>query len=206
MSEFSIAIVLSTVLSIFSPSLQETPPAEVELQEQMSPEALLSPVHMDGDTNKPKNPNDRVGDATTQKYVTPLYLGNPKNLEITYELTEDGSGYYVYERVGGINVRPPSYISREEFIALQRRKNMQEYFREQSLATNIEQQRGLELNIDENALTDVFGGGPIIIRPTGYATLDFSLDHNRTDNPSIPQRQQRTTSFNFDQQIQLGVD
>lgn len=200
---------IATVLSLFTPeapTVEENPQAEVELNEAMSPQELLSPIHFDSDTNKPKNPNDRQGDATTQKYVTPLYLGNPKNLEVTYELSEDGKGYYIYEKVGGINVRPPSYISREDFLKLQRQRNMQEYFREQSLATNIEQKRGLELNIDENALTDVFGGGPIIIRPTGYATLDFSLDHNRTDNPSLPQRQQRTTGFNFDQQIQLGVD
>ncbi|MEM7656021.1 MAG: cell surface protein SprA, partial [Bacteroidota bacterium] len=53
--------------------------------------------------------------------------------------------------------------------------------------------------------SDVFGGGTVSIRPTGYATLDFAVDHNRVDNPNLPQRQQRQANFNFDQQIQLGV-
>ena len=73
------------------------------------------------------------------------------------------------------------------------------------MANNMEDNQALALNIDIEGLSDVFGGGTVSIRPTGYATLDFSLDNNRTDNPSLPLRQQRTTTFNFDQQIQLGV-
>ncbi|MEM7373840.1 MAG: cell surface protein SprA [Bacteroidota bacterium] len=196
--------------SLFTP---ENDAVRLEVEENSIEEAAaiclddLPALHVwEGDTNKvKKNPNDRVGDATRQEYVTPLHLGNPQNMMTSFKLEDDLSGYSIYEKVGEINVRRPSFISFEDYIKYRREKEATDYFRDQSLASNLETEKGLELNIDMDALSDVFGGGTVSIRPTGYATLDFGLDRNRTDNPNLPVRQQRTTTFNFDQQIQLGV-
>ncbi|MEO0469925.1 MAG: hypothetical protein AAF206_09930, partial [Bacteroidota bacterium] len=207
MSKFSIAMLVSAVFSLFvaEPEKQDTPETDMPQAHGLGlvDSVLDIPQYFPpGDTNKPNNPNNRPGDPTTQGYVTPLTLGMPKNVEISYEISEDGKGYYIYEKVGGINVRPPSYISRDDYIELRRKKGIDNYFREQSLSSSAENRDGLALNLDLEELSDIFGGGPVSIRPTGYATLDFSLDRNKTDNPSLPQRQQRTTAFNFDQQIQ----
>ncbi|MEZ4776875.1 MAG: cell surface protein SprA [Bacteroidia bacterium] len=211
MSKFSLAMLVSAITSFFFADTGTTgkeaevcPQVEVISTDSFfSVEELLTP---DGDTSKVKsNPNNRIGDATRQEYVTPLYLGNPGNLETIFELNDDGSGFNIYERVGKVDFRRPSYISYEDFLEYRKKKSQQDYFREQSMSANAESRQGLALNIDIEELSDVFGGGSVSIRPTGFATLDFSIDHNRTDNPSLPLRQQRTTTFNFDQQIQLGV-
>ena len=160
----------------------------------------------DGDTSKvKKNPHNRIGDPTHIDYVPPIYFGLPSNYSTSYQLREDLSGYDIHEQVGSVDVRRPSTIGFEDYYQYRRQRQARDYFREQSLTTNEEQQRDLELNIDVEELSDVFGGGTISIRPTGFATLDFSLDRNRTENPALPLRQQRITTFNFDQQIQLGV-
>ena len=212
MSKFSIAVLLSAIASFITP---KNDALRLEVEEPSYEEAIANDLDeipalpfqiLEGDTNKvKKNPNDRVGDATQQEYVTPLQLGNPSNFSTSFELEDDLSGFTIYEKVGEVDFRRPSFISLEDYIRYRREKEASDYFREQSLLSNAENQQGLELNIDMEALSDVFGGGSVSIRPTGYATLDFGIDRNRTDNPNLPIRQQRVTTFNFDQQIQLGV-
>ncbi|MEL7341977.1 MAG: cell surface protein SprA, partial [Bacteroidota bacterium] len=55
-------------------------------------------------------------------------------------------------------------------------------------------------------LEDIFGGGKISIRPTGFATLRLSLDRNRNDSEQLNIQQQNPPPFlNFQQDIQVGV-
>ncbi|MDX1906467.1 MAG: cell surface protein SprA [Bacteroidia bacterium] len=207
MSKFSIAWLVSALMSFFAADplpYPDTLPADLPPQAQPpSPDPVWI---MDEDTPRVVNtPTNRRGDATHQRYLTPLHLKYPSNYKSSFELAPDGKGFTIYEKIGDINFREPSYISFEDYQAWRLRKSNEEYFRESSLQSGGAASKGLELNVNIAELSDVFGGGSISIRPTGYATLDFSIDRNRTDNPSIPLRQQRTTTFGFDQQIQLGV-
>lgn len=174
---------------------------------EVCPEDMPPTIYsVDGDTSKVKDtPNDRPGDATTQEYVTPLFLDNPSNITTTFELTEDGTGYNIYEKVGGVDIRPPSFISFEDYLAYRKQKGITDYFKQQGLSANEESKDGLIPSFELGNITDIFGGGTVEIRPTGYATLDFSIDQNKTSNPNLSSRQQKVTTFNFDQQIQLGV-
>ena len=85
MSKFSIALLISAITSIFFADPEaDRKGAEVDKTSEAYISSLLEspdPIILDGDTSKVKEtPNDRKGDATQQGYVTPLYLGNPKNL------------------------------------------------------------------------------------------------------------------------------
>jgi len=51
----------------------------------------------------------------------------------------------------------------------------------------------------------IFGSDEIEIRPQGSAELTFGINSSKTNNPRIPERQRRITTFNFDQRIQLNV-
>lgn len=211
MSNFSIALLVSAIASVFFTDIDEGTSQYEAVAVQEVVEDCLEEIppgiySVDGDTSKVKeNPNDRAGDATTQEYVPPMLLGNPSNIETTFELTEDGTGYNIYERVGGIDIRPPSYISFEDYLAYRKEKGISDYFRQQGLSSNEENKPGLIPSFELGNVTDIFGGGTVEIRPTGYATLDFSIDQNKTANPNLSTRQQKVTTFNFDQQIQLGV-
>lgn len=162
-------------------------------------------MYVESDTPVTNNPNNRVGDITRQRYRSPLQLGMPRNYSETVQLDSSDFGYNIFERMGKVDVRRPSYISFEDYLRYRRESEAEAYFRKKALAANRPDENGLEFNIDAGELTDVFGGGPISVRPTGLATLNFSIDNNKTDNPNLPIRQQSTTIFNFDQQIQLGV-
>lgn len=152
------------------------------------------------------NPYNHQGDATHDPIiVSPLSPPKPTNVETKFELAPDGKGYYIYERVGGVDIKPPSYMTFDEYLKYRREKTLAEYTHEQSLQNNKEVKAGLIPSFDLGAVTDVFGGGPIEIKPTGSISLQFALNRNKTANPNLSIRQQKNQYFDFDQQMQIGV-
>ncbi|HEX2900337.1 MAG TPA: cell surface protein SprA, partial [Bacteroidia bacterium] len=148
------------------------------------------------------------GDPTTRPPDNPFQLGNPGNIETVFQLDEQGTGYYVYERMGGINVRPPSHITMRQYLDWRKKNTMRDHWRERSGGSNvISANNPLDFKFATNsaALKDIFGGGSVEIRPNGTALLDIGGEFNRSQNPSLPIRQQRTGNLRFDQQIQLNV-
>ena len=51
----------------------------------------------------------------------------------------------------------------------------------------------------------IFGGNAVDIRPQGSAELIFGLKTNRLDNPALTEDQRKTTSFDFEEKIQMNV-
>ena len=62
-----------------------------------------------------------------------------------------------------------------------------------------------KLYVPGKAFDKIFGGNSVDIRPQGSAELIFGLKMNRLDNPSLPEEQRRTTSFDFQEKIQMNV-
>ncbi|MEL7195686.1 MAG: cell surface protein SprA, partial [Bacteroidota bacterium] len=209
MTKFSIAVLVSTFLSFFYTSPEGTV-EDVQELEWASDTLVLSSLTNDpppNDTSKTKkNPNDRRGDPTRQTRISPLHLDYPSNYSVDYRLKEDMEGYEIYERIGNTDIRYPSHISFEDYLEYNRKKKASEFFREKAMSSNEENQQGLQLDIDIEELEDIFGGGKISIRPTGFATLRLSLDRNRNDSEQLNIQQQNPPPFlNFQQDIQVGV-
>ncbi|MEM7036375.1 MAG: cell surface protein SprA, partial [Bacteroidota bacterium] len=138
----------------------------------------------------------------------PFSFDPPGNFNTEFELDEDGTGYNIYERVGEVNVRPPSHISMEEYLEWRKENSIRGHWRDRALGANDFSDGGAlapKFAINSEAFRDIFGGGSVEIRPNGTALLDLGAEFNRSENPSLPIRQQRTANFRFDQQIQLNV-
>jgi cell surface protein SprA len=151
-------------------------------------------------------------DAASRSKPAPLdRVQQPKNVVVEYELSEDGEGYYVYERVGGRNIRPPSYISRDEYIEMREKERKQQFFRNKTRSgeSTVEAPAGNslvpKLNVNNKLFETVFGSNKVDIKPNVSVLLDFAVRRNVMKNPALTQRQQRNTMFNFQQQIQMDV-
>lgn len=156
----------------------------------------------------PPNPNLGPGDPTNRDDDDPFQLPNPSNLQTDFELDEDGTGYYIHERIGDLDVRPPSHISMEDYLEWRKNNSIRDHWRNRALGSNESLDGGAlapKFAINSEAFRDIFGGGSVEIRPNGTALLDLGAEFNRSENPSLPIRQQRTANFRFDQQIQLNV-
>ena len=154
-------------------------------------------------------PIDRYGDPFSN-YVTqsPLFLKDPKMMKLEV-LPDTGRTYSIYERIGTLNFRSPSYMTFDEANRLQNQVILKDYWKSRSRALDGESavsSRNLLPKLYVSPVMDrIFGGSYVELIPRGFVTLDFGGQWQKIQNPSIPIRQQSNGGFEFDQQINLAV-
>jgi cell surface protein SprA len=136
-----------------------------------------------------------------------LFLDNPSNVKSGFEYDPETGTYHYYEKIGDTYFRYPTYMTFEEYINYDSQKALQDYWKQKSAADDINQTKGFrpELTVKGEAFDRLFGGNKIDIRPQGSAELSFGINRSTRDNPALPANQRSTTTFDFDQQIQLNV-
>ena len=141
-----------------------------------------------------------------------LDLNNPKNIESAVEYDPATGNYYFYQRIGGeIDYRNPTVMSFEEYMNYNMANSVKDYWKEikdvESITDDKEESSAFapKLKVNGKAFDRIFGGNTIDIRPQGSAELTFGININKNENPQIPERQRRVTTFDFDQKIQMNV-
>ena len=145
-------------------------------------------------------------DYTDQKN-SQINLEDPSNIQTEIRYNPATGNYEIYQTIGGMYYRNPTSMTLEEYMEYQRRKAETDYFKEK-IDSETEQQRGNlipPLKIKDEKFDIVFGGDEINIRPQGSAELSFGVNISRYDNPVLPVRQRRVTTFDFNQKIQLNM-
>ena len=163
-------------------------------------EALDSPeVELEYPIADPADPSGGTGSEID--FEDPLNF----NSNVTYDpLTNT---YIINKGVGeSLNFQPPSHMTLEEYIQYDLENFMSKNWNDLINENNEAEKRVIpNLATGSKKFTDIFGEGGIDIRPTGTAELTFGINTSRTDNPQIPVRQRRITTFDFNERIQLNV-
>ena len=174
------------------------------------------PAQIDSTKTKIINPyrpsfrlRDRYGDPFSNfTTYSPLYLKDPKSISTNISI-DTGRNYTITEKIGGLNYRPTSTMSFEEFSQQQDRIIKRSYWQSRSKALDGESAvsgRNLIPKIYISPVLDrIFGGSYVELVPRGFVNLDFGAQFQKIENPSIPIRQQRNGGFEFDQSINLSV-
>ncbi|MBI1224965.1 MAG: cell surface protein SprA [Bacteroidetes bacterium] len=152
----------------------------------------------------------RTGDFYTTPSSNPFDLKDPKDVQQSVEYDPISGQYIITEKIGDDYYRPPTYMTFEEFLDYQTKKQEQDYFKE----LNGSGQRGVNGKLDPIGKIDVknqlierlFGGTKVDIQPQGNIDLTFGVDYSNTQNPSWTKRQQRRGGFDFDMDIQMNVE
>ena len=137
-----------------------------------------------------------------------LYLNQPKNLNIISEYDIDNGYYFLTKKIGNLNLQQPQILNFEDYEKLQNQQLQFNYWKEITTRRNTKEfsSFGLpKLYIPGKAFDKIFGGNAVDIRPQGSSELIFGLKQNRIDNPSLPEEQRKTTSFDFQEKIQMNV-
>ena len=137
-----------------------------------------------------------------------LYMNNPTIFNTYIEYDNETNQYLEYQRIGERIVGSPRVITFEEYQKEQLEKLNASYWDMRSGEQKVRQTSSFglpKLFIPGQAFDRLFGGNTVDIRPQGSAELIFSLRVNRLDNPSLPEEQRRTTSFDFEEKIQMNV-
>ena len=131
----------------------------------------------------------------------------PKNIKYHVEYNPETGLYEVSQKIGDrIDFRNATQMTREEYMAFQMKDNVTAYWKE-LVKQDDEAKREFapSFKIDSKAFENIFGSNEIEFRPQGSAELTFGVKMSKVDNPRIPERQRRVTTFDFDQKIQLNV-
>ena len=144
----------------------------------------------------------------TQSGTQSFDLGDPSSVEQTIVYDPITGTYIFKETIGsrGLYFRNPSMMTLEEYLDYERKKSMQQNWKDKIDEQTAENQPlEFPIKIPSKLFENFFGSDQITIRPQGSVELSFGVNSSRYDNPLIPERQRKITRFDFDQQINLNL-
>ena len=152
---------------------------------------------------------DRYSDPyNSRDNNNPLYLHDPSNVKTNVEYNPEEREYDINEKMGDRFFRSPSYMTFEEFKESQFSKSTKNYWKQKANEDNVTQRKSKfapKLYVGGEAFNRIFGSNTIDIRPQGSASLSFGLNISKYDNPTLPVKQRKNTSFDFKEKIQMNV-
>jgi len=136
-----------------------------------------------------------------------LYLNDPSNIKSGFEYDPETGTYNYFHKLGDNNYRNPTYMGFDEYLNYDSKQSLKDYWKQKSAAEDLSETKGFRpsITVRGKAFDRLFGGNTIDIRPQGSAELSFGINNSVRDNPALPADQRSTTTFDFNQKIQLNV-
>ncbi len=139
-----------------------------------------------------------------------LKLHDPSNIKTTVVYDPDSNQFQINQKMGDLTYREPTYMTYDEYVDYTMRQSLKDYWKQRVHAESLNQktQKGNiipPIKINNIFFDRIFGGNTVDIRPQGSAELIFGSNTNRTDNPALPVKQRRITTFDFNEKIHLNV-
>ncbi len=139
---------------------------------------------------------------------TALFLKKPPNIktEVVYDALT--GQYLITEKAGTIEYRLPGSLSLHEYLQNDLKESIDRYWRKKISQQSQDRRSQIipQFQIGGDAFGKVFGGSVVNIRPQGYVEMSLGLKSNKIENPAIPTRMQRNTTFDFTQKINVSLD
>ncbi|WP_016777355.1 cell surface protein SprA [Anaerophaga thermohalophila] len=134
------------------------------------------------------------------------YIPQPDNLQYRAEYDPSTGLVNLYKMVGNIPVQLPYTMSVEEYRQKELRQSMFNYWEQQRAETEETGEGASGIRIGAGrAVESIFGSETINIRPQGIAELQIGVNHTRIDNPTLQERMRKTTTFDFQEKIQMNI-
>lgn len=152
-------------------------------------------------------PFDDESDEGINDGRSPLYLSDPSNIEKEFKYDPETDQYNYRQMLGDDDYRRPTYMTLDEYLEYDMEKSQKDFWRQKAAAETLNESQGFrpQINVKGELFDRIFGGNTIDIRPQGSAELSFGVNVSKRENPILPERQRRTSTFDFNQKIQLNV-
>ena len=139
-----------------------------------------------------------------------LDLKMPDNIRQEVEYNDSQDVYYIGSKIGDTYLNAPVLMTPEEYRAWSGRKALYEFFRKKD-SENVKNEGKdkfsfADMHFDLGPAEKIFGPGGVRIKTQGTAELKMGATMKNIDNPSLPIRNRKTTSFDFDEKINLSVN
>ncbi|SEQ13589.1 T9SS outer membrane translocon Sov/SprA [Flavobacterium urocaniciphilum] len=157
----------------------------------------------------PTTPPDSV---KTGHSVGKIEIPNPKSILEGYTYDPVTNRYIYTASVDGFNIDYPLILTPEEYEKLVLKERMRKYFQEKTTA--LDPKKGTDdakrnllprYYVNSKFFEAIFGGNTIDVKPTGSVEIDLGIRFSKQDNPSFSPRNRKTTAFDFNQRISMGL-
>lgn len=136
-------------------------------------------------------------------------LKRPENLEQKIEYNDSIDRYIIGYKMGGTYLDAPIMLTLDEYLDYVGKKQRAQYYRNKN--TETFEKKGKEkfdftdMHFDLGPAEKIFGPGGVRVTTKGTAELRFGATVKKIDNPSLPIRNRKTTSIDFDEKININV-
>lgn len=137
-------------------------------------------------------------------------LQRPDNLKEEVVYNDTLNRYIIGSRIGGTWIQAPIMMTPDEYRRWTERRLWSNYFRLKN--DTIFKTKGkdkfdfADMHFDLGPAEKIFGPGGVRIKTQGTAELKFGATFKNTDNPSLPIRNRKTTTMDFDEKINLNMN
>ena len=139
----------------------------------------------------------------------PLDLRMPRNIALQVDYDDTANTYVVGQKMGGRYLTTPLLMSPDEYGQWSLKRSMGTFFRQknaENVATKGKNKFDFaDMHFDLGPADKIFGPGGVRIKMMGTAELKLGGNIKNIDNPSLPVRNRRTKSIDFDEKINLNV-
>jgi cell surface protein SprA len=135
-----------------------------------------------------------------------INLQDPANVEKTIEYDPVEDKYYLHERVGGKDIKNPTYLTPDEYMRLKAQEDETGYWKQRLEALSMFNQKpALPEMTKEGVFDRLFGSNKISVKPQGNLDLTFGGNWQNMKNPNLTQRAQKYGIFDFDMQMNVNL-
>ena len=137
-------------------------------------------------------------------------LARPENLKQSVEYNDTLNMYIIGNKIGDTYITTPIMMTPEEYRAWSEKRSFADYYRQKN--KEILEKKGKEkfdftdMHFALGPAEKIFGPGGVRVRTQGTAELRFGATLKNIDNPSLPIRNRKMTTMNFDEKINLNVN
>ncbi len=137
-------------------------------------------------------------------------LQRPEGLRYDVVYNDTLDRYIIGAKMGTTYLGTPIMMTPEEYMQWSEKHARDAFYRGKN--DEIFQAKGKEkfdftdMHFDLGPAEKIFGPGGVRIRTQGTAELKFGATHKTIDNPSLPVRNRKTTTMDFDEKINLNVN
>jgi cell surface protein SprA len=155
-----------------------------------------------------ETPTDSVG-----YNVGKVELNNPPSIVSAYTYDPVTDRYVYNSKLGEFNINYPVILTPKEYEELVLRESMRNYFK-QKLDAIDGKKEGAEdgkkdllprYYVNSGFFETIFGSNTIDVQPRGSVEMDLGIRYTKQDNPSFSPRNRTTTTFDFDQRINMSL-
>jgi cell surface protein SprA len=146
--------------------------------------------------------------ADLDSSVLDLHL--PDNIKQAVEYNDSLNLYFIGSKIGDSYLNAPVLMTPEEYRQWSEKRILREFFRKKEKENVTNEGKDMfslmDMHFDLGPAEKIFGPGGVRIKTQGTAELKMGATLKNIENPSLPIRNRKTTSFDFDEKINLSVN